>query len=232
MTGDGSGSPPGRRPGSGAAWLPLDRGELAGEPAEVASQLLGRLVVHDHPDGDRSVARLVEVEAYGPADPASHSYRGRTPRNASMFAPPGIAYVYRAYGVHWCLNVSIGSSGIGAAVLLRAAVVLDGVPGVRRRRGWTGGTDGLLRGPGNLARGMGIEAALHDGIDLLDEAGAVRLVRDDHSPVAQAIRSGPRVGVSAAADVPWRFWIDGCGAVSRYRRSSRAGASPRRAAPG
>lgn len=178
------------------------------------------------------MARLVEVEAYGPDDPASHSHRGRTARNASMFAPPGTAYVYCAYGVHWCLNVSVGAADVGAAVLLRAAVVVAGAPGIRRRRPRTTAADELLRGPGNLARGMGVEAALHDGVDLLDGAGALRLAQDDHGPAAHAIRSGPRVGVSAAADVPWRFWIDGCGAVSRYRRSPRAGARQRRETSG
>lgn len=223
-----SGGDPGTAPGPDR---PLVRSALAGEPADAARALLGRLLIHQHPDGDRSVVRLVEVEAYGPDDPASHSHRGRTDRNASMFGPPGTAYVYRAYGVHWCLNVSVGPSGVGAAVLLRAAVVLSGEPGIRRRRPRTGAGDDLLRGPGNLARGMGVEAAAHDGIDLLGADVPLRLARDEHGPGTVSIVSGPRVGVTAAPEVPWRFWIDGCGAVSRYRRSPRAAPSGTRATP-
>lgn len=214
-----SGRDPGTATGDHGA---LGREVLAGDPADAARELLGRLLIHQHPDGDRSVVRLVEVEAYAPDDPASHSHRGRTARNASMFGPPGTAYVYRSYGVHWCLNVSVGPDGVGAAVLLRGAVVLTGEPGIRRRRARVGPSDELLRGPGNLARGLGVEAAAHDGTDLLGTDAGLRLAQDEHGAGGARIVSGPRVGVTAAPEVPWRFWLDDCGAVSRYRRSPRA----------
>ncbi len=176
----------------------------------------------------RSVsARIVEVEAYGgPADgpwpdAASHSYRGPTPRNAVMFGPPGRLYTYRSHGIHLCANVSCGPNGMAAAVLLRAAVVESGAMAASRRRGAAVGPAGLARGPGNLCSALGITME-HNGIDLLVDDSPIRLRFG--GPVTGEF-SGPRVGVSVAADRPWRFWLPGRPEVSAYRRSPRAPAS-------
>ena len=185
----------------------------------VARRLLGSVII------SRSVsARVVEVEAYGgPADgpwpdAAAHSYRRRTARNEVMFGPPGRIYTYRSHGIHVCANVSCGPDGIAAAVLLRAAVIESGAAEAIRRRGDAVTTAALARGPGNLCAALGI-AMEHNGIDLLSEESPVRL------QLAGAVASelsGPRVGVSVAADRPWRFWLPGHPAVSAYRRSPRA----------
>jgi DNA-3-methyladenine glycosylase len=168
------------------------------------------------------MARIVEVEAYTPDDPASHSASGRTARNASMFAAPGTAYVYRSYGVHWCCNVSVDRVDVGAAVLLRAAVVIDGEALVRNRRPGVTDPTKLLRGPGNLAKGLAIDAS-HDGMDLVDAHAGLRLATDGLWVSRSQRASGPRVGVSRAPDVPWRWWLTDEPAVSTYRRSPRAG---------
>lgn len=164
------------------------------------------------------------MEAYGgPAggpwpDAAAHSYRGPTPRNAVMFGPPGRLYTYRSHGIHVCANISCGPDGVAAAVLLRAAVLESGEDRARRRRGSAVHPAALARGPGNLCAALGITME-HNGIDLLAEESPISLRLED--PVAGEL-SGPRVGVSAAADRPWRFWLPGHPEVSAYRRSPRA----------
>ena len=191
-------------------------------PAEVAARdLLGTLLVREL-DGARVVARIVETEAYREDDPASHSHRRRTPRTEPMFAEPGTAYVYRSYGVHWCLNVGVEPAGVGAAVLLRAAAVLQGVEVVRRRRPRVRREAELLRGPGCLTAGLDIDGPRFDHRSLLDADAPLRLVDDGWRPVEQDVLTGPRVGVSAAAEVPWRFHLQGIPSVSVYRRSPRA----------
>ena len=207
--------PDGPRAGGPGDLRPVRRGELDGDPIDAAQALLGAVL--ERVGTPRLQVRLVEVEAYGPDDPASHAFRGPTPRCASMFAPSGTAYVYRSYGVHWCLNVSVGGVDVGAAVLLRAATVLVGEREVSRRRPGVAHA-ALLRGPGCLTRGLGVDGAL-DGRDLLDGRAGWRLRTDGRRLPAKA---GPRVGVSDAADVPWRRYLAGCDAVSRYRRSPRA----------
>ncbi len=195
---------------------PMDRGELEVAPVAAAEALFGAVL--EWHDVTRPVrARIVEVEAYGPDDPASHAYRGPTPACRSMFAAAGTAYVYRSYGVHWCLNVSVAGERIGAAVLLRAAVLLEGHDEVRARRPRVD-EHALLRGPGCLTRGLGIDGQL-DGLDLLDPAASWRLLVDELELPSSC---GPRVGVSKAADLPWRRYLAGCPAVSRFRRSPRA----------
>jgi len=197
----------------------LTRALLARPALEVAPALLGARLVRDLPEG-RVVARLVEVEAYdGGSDPASHAYRGRTARNAVMFGRAGHAYVYFTYGMHFCLNVVCGEPGVATAVLLRAVAITDGVDIVRSRRAGIRDRD-LARGPGRLCKALAIDRSL-DGIDLCDPAGPLRLAAGE--PVdASAIRTGPRVGVSQAADREWRFWIDGEPAVSAYKSGTKA----------
>ena len=217
-TTDGPVGPPraGGRTGPSAL---LDRSELAVDVLPAAQRLLGCVLAADTPDGAVAV-RLVEVEAYrGADDPASHSHRGRTPRNGVMFGPAGHLYVYFVYGMHFCANVSCLTDGEPGAVLFRAGEVL-GDPGVARVRRPTARNDAeLARGPARLASLLGLGRD-DDGTDLTDPASRVRLLAGEPVPRA-SIRSGPRVGVAAAAELPWRFWIDGSRAVSSYRAGTK-----------
>lgn len=203
--------------------VPIDRAALRGPAPEAAAVVLGALLVRSL-EGLTVVSRIVEVEAYDEDDPASHSATGRTAANAAMFSDAGTAYVYRSYGVHWCVNVAVGPHGHGAAVLLRAAVVLQGHAPVRQRRPGITSDDALLRGPGCLTAGLDIDARRHGGVDLLADGTALRLASDGWRPVPAQVTAGPRVGVSRASEVPWRWYVDAEPAVSRYRRSPRAGA--------
>lgn len=196
----------------------MDGDELAVDPVEAAHRLLGATLT-----GRGVVATIVEVEAYGGGpdgpwpDAAAHSYRGVTGRNAVMFGPSGRLYTYRSHGIHVCANVVCGPDGIAAAVLLRAAVVEAGFDIAESRRGPSIRTHTLARGPGNLCSAVGITMA-DNGIDVFDSRSPIRLNLND-APVATA---GPRVGVSQAADRPWRLWLPGRAEVSAYRRSPRA----------
>jgi len=166
-------------------------------------------------------ARIVETEAYlGANDLASHARRGlRSARNESMYLAGGHAYVYFTYGMHWCMNVVCGQSGTASAVLLRAGSIVDGVDLARSRRLAARADFELARGPARLCAALGIDGSAY-GTDLLDGAAAVTL-RPPAAPVdAAAVRSGPRVGVTDAHDLPWRFWLDGERSVSVYRRHS------------
>jgi DNA-3-methyladenine glycosylase len=197
----------------------LRRAELAGDVVDAAVRLLGCVVESDTSEGPIAV-RLVEVEAYrGADDPASHSFRGRTPRNAVMFGPPGHLYVYFVYGMHFCANVSCQPDGEAAAVLMRAGEVVSD-PLIARIRRPTARRDAeLARGPARLASLLGLGRE-HNGTDLTSDASPVRLRAGE--PVDPAlVRAGPRVGVATAADTPWRFWIDGSSAVSSYRPGTR-----------
>ncbi len=176
----------------------LTRRWFARDAPEVAAGLLGKLLVVDGVAGVVS-GRIIETEAYTGDDPASHSYRGRTPRNAVMFGPAGHLYVYRSYGIHWCANVVTGVDGDGQAVLIRAIQAVDGTEVMRRRRGRLP----LADGPGKLCQALAIDGA-HDGLDLTDRRAAVTIV-DDGTPSPAAPLTGPRIGVSKAVDTPWRF---------------------------
>ncbi|MDX1510989.1 MAG: DNA-3-methyladenine glycosylase [Nitriliruptorales bacterium] len=205
-----------RHPGS---LRPVDRASLFAPAPDVARRLLGCVITSELPGG-RVRARLVETEAYRQDDAASHSARGRTPTTEPMFGPPGHSYVYFTYGMHHCMNVSCEAAGVGAAVLLRAAVILEGIEEARVRRGTRTDRD-LARGPGRLARALGLDRAW-SGCDLLDPAGSLRLEEDGWQPDRGAIRRGPRTGVRQAADVPWRFWIADVPEVSPHRRHPAA----------
>lgn len=199
----------------------VDRDALAVASPHAAVALLGRLLVREEADGGRTVARIVETEAYRQDDPASHSNRGRTPRTEPMFGVPGTAYVYRSYGVHWCLNVTAEEPGVGAAVLLRAASVLTGLARVRARRAAARRDRDLLRGPGRLTAGLDVDGERHDRGDLLRGDGGLWLADDGWTPAPGAVCAGPRVGVRLAADVPWRFHLADEPAVSAYRPHPR-----------
>ena len=173
---------------------------------EVARSLLGWTFLHDGVGG-----RIVEVEAYAPDDPASHSFRGRTARNAAMFAAPGTLYVYRSYGIHWCVNVACEPEGTGAAVLLRALEPIHGLEEMRRRRG--GVPDALLcAGPGRLAQALAITSA-GDGRPISEPPFALL---PPEGPVAVA--TTPRIGISKAVALPWRYVVTGSSWASRGPR--------------
>jgi DNA-3-methyladenine glycosylase len=184
---------------------------LDGRVAEAAPTLLGCVL-----RANGVAVRLTEVEAYeGESDPGSHAFRGRTPRTEVMFGPPGRAYVYFTYGMHWCMNVVCGPDGLASAVLLRAGEVVEGIDLARERRPRSSDRD-LARGPARLTKALAVDGE-YGGVDLLDPSSPITLVAGD--PVnAAAIRVGPRVGVAGAgAPTPWRFWIDGDPTVSVYR---------------
>ncbi|MFY1694272.1 DNA-3-methyladenine glycosylase [Solwaraspora sp. WMMA2101] len=199
---------------------PVPAGDLAAVlagPVDVAARaLLGCVVTA----GDVAV-RLTEVEAYAGvgADPASHAHRGRTPRNAAMFGPPGRLYVYFSYGIHWCGNVVTGPPGEAAAVLLRAGAVVAGHGTARRRRGVRVPDRDLARGPARLMVALGLDGAATD-TSVLDGCGPASLTAPADPVEVAAVRSGPRVGVGSAQQTPWRFWLADEPTVSAYRRAA------------
>ncbi|SCL33994.1 DNA-3-methyladenine glycosylase [Micromonospora nigra] len=191
------------------AWLHAPAARVAG----TARTLLGWEVTC----GDVRV-RLTEVEAYAGTgeDAASHAHRGPTPRTQVMFGPPGHAYTYFVFGMHWCLNVVCGAAGEAAAVLLRAGEVVAGHESARARRGDVPDRD-LARGPARLVVALGVPAAAN-GTCMVDGGGPLLLTPPTRPVVPSDVSAGPRVGVAAAHEVPWRFWITGDPTVSTYRR--------------
>lgn len=192
----------------------------------VARDLLGRVLVCDA-GGARVAGRIVEVEAYrGSGDPASHAFRGRTPRNAVMFGEPGHAYVYFTYGMHHCLNFVCEPEGRPAAVLIRALEPLEGLDVLRARRGKDDPRQ-LLRGPGCVAQALALTRE-HDGCDLVRGPVIVR----DGPPAArrEGVLRGPRIGIRHGLEHAWRFWFAGDpyvsatreGGPTRTRRASSA----------
>jgi DNA-3-methyladenine glycosylase len=195
----------------------VGRAFFARDATVVAPELVGVLL---GVPGEGLWARVVEVEAYTQDDPACHAYRRRTERNAPLWGPPGHAYVYRSYGVHWCFNVSTGVDGVAQGCLVRAARPLAGLDHMRARRGGASDRE-LLRGPAKLCAALGITGTF-SGRDLCGPGPLEFRADGDRPPRTIA---GPRVGVSQAADVPWRFYEADSRWVSAYRRSPRA---PRR----
>lgn len=191
---------------------------LSGDPIEVAPRLLGCQLTHAG-----VTVRITEVEAYaGQDDPGSHAFGGPTPRTATMFGPAGHLYCYLSYGIHVCVNVTVSPRGTAGAVLVRAGEVIAGGEIARTRAPHRAPRE-LARGPGRLGQVLGLELG-HDGVDLRGDQ--VTLTRGAEVPLT-AIASGPRVGLSRAADRPWRFWLHGEPTVSAYRRSPRATPAPR-----
>ncbi|WKB51426.1 DNA-3-methyladenine glycosylase [Eleftheria terrae] len=170
---------------------------------EVARALIGATVLVDGVGG-----RIVETEAYDREDPASHTFAGLTPRNASMFGPSGHAYVYRSYGIHWCLNFVCREAGHGAGVLIRALEPTAGLDRMRQRRGMQD-VRLLCAGPGRLCQALGVDGSF-DGLPL-DRAPFEVVAPEQPSDVV----AGPRIGISKAIDVPWRFGERGSRFVSR-----------------
>jgi DNA-3-methyladenine glycosylase len=221
--------------------MPVSRDFLARHAVEVAPELLGCVLEHETAAGLVAV-ELTEVEAYaGQTDPASHAYRGMTRRNAVMFGPPGHAYVYFTYGMHFCVNIVCLGEGSVSAVLLRAGAVIEGenLARARRSKRGPGGARNqetspqartqqphqaplawrdLARGPARLCQALDIDRSL-DGADVCVASSPLRLRPGSADPAGNArkIVAGPRVGVALAAEVPWRFWFAGDPTVSVYR---------------
>jgi DNA-3-methyladenine glycosylase len=193
----------------------LDREFFGRTGVEVAPDLLGCVLSHETADGLVAV-ELTEAEAYmGAADPASHAYRGQTARNAVMFGPPGHAYVYFTYGMHFCVNLVCLPPGTASAVLLRAGRVVAGEELARARRRTALAARDLARGPARLCQALGIDRAL-DGADVCSPASRLR-IEGPSGGTAGRYEQGPRVGVSSGAEVPWRYWLAGEPTVSVYR---------------
>lgn len=201
----------------GAAERPLPRAFFDRHPIVVARAVLGRLLLFDRPEG-RISGRIVETEAYrGARDPASHAYRGRTARNAVMFGPPGHAYVYFIYGMHFCLNLVTEAAGSSSAVLVRALEPVEGIERMRERRGSVP-TESLMRGPGNVARALGLGRE-HDGLDLT--TGPLWISDRPARRGGHRIARGPRIGIRRAIHFAWRFYLAGHPCVSGSRKAPR-----------
>jgi DNA-3-methyladenine glycosylase len=170
---------------------------------KVAPELIGATLLVEGVGGI-----IVEVEAYHHTDPAAHSYRGQTPRNAVMFGPPGVAYVYRSYGIHWCLNFVCEKEGSASAVLIRALEPTVGLPTMRRRRGLPDAR-ALCSGPGKLCEALGVTDR-HNGV-ALDRAPFELRAREAKPEVVV----GPRIGITKAVDAPWRYGMKGSRFLSK-----------------
>jgi DNA-3-methyladenine glycosylase len=182
---------------------PLPRDFYARDSPTVARALLNKVLVV----GDAS-GRIVEVEAYGGADdPASHAFRGRTARNATMFGRPGLLYVYFTYGMHWCANVVTGADDEPTAVLIRALSPLGGLAAMRARRPAARRDRDLTNGPAKLCAALGIDRAL-DGADLVTGDRGITIVEDGTAPPRRPGRS-TRIGISLAREIPWRWYVPG-----------------------
>jgi DNA-3-methyladenine glycosylase len=199
---------------------PLDRTFFSRDPRRVARELLGKVLIRQTADV-RLTARIVEVEAYlGEKDPASHSAAGNTARTSVLFGPPGHAYVYFIYGTHYCLNVSCEPDGRAGGVLFRALEPLSGVEAMAHARGLEiqspRDEHKLTNGPGRLAEAFGITRIRDNGVDLTSPASSLWIGEDGYR--ARGIRTTPRIGITKAADKPWRYLLDGNPFVSRKMR--------------
>jgi DNA-3-methyladenine glycosylase len=188
----------------------LPRAFYSRDPRVVAPDLLNKVLL----GADGRSGRIVETEAYcGAIDPAAHSWRGRTARNATMFGPPGRLYVYFTYGMHWCCNPVCGEEDEGVAVLLRALAPLTGLTAMRAARPRCRHDRDLCRGPARLCQALGIGGA-QDGVDLVEGAGGFVLLDDGVAPPA-APGVSTRIGITRAAEAPWRWYVPGDRHVSR-----------------
>ncbi|MDP9419259.1 MAG: DNA-3-methyladenine glycosylase [Actinomycetota bacterium] len=188
---------------------PLERDFFRRDPREVAPELLHKVLVAGPCRG-----LIVETEAYcGPADPASHAFRGPTRRNATMFGPPGHLYVYFTYGLHWCANAVCGAEGEGLAVLLRALRPLSGLEEMWTRRPAARRQRDLCSGPARLCQALAIDGS-HDGDDLVSGGDGTSIVDDGMAPPARVVRT-TRVGISIATEEPWRWYVADDEHVSR-----------------
>ena len=204
-----------RRSGSASRDVALPRSFYNRPTLDVAKDLLGKVLVH-HAAGGTASGMIVETEAYiGEDDPACHAAPGRTRRNEPLYGPPGIAYVYLNYGIHYLVNAVTEADGRPAAVLIRALQPIDGIPLMMTRRfrdARRGDVASLCRGPGNLTKALGITIA-ENRLDLVDS----QLGIEDRGIRVEAVMCGPRIGITVAVDRPWRFWIPANASVSGPR---------------
>lgn len=198
---------------------PLPRAFFDRPATDVAPLLLNKIFAA----ADGRAGRIVEVEAYmGAIDPAAHTYRGKTPRNAVMFGPPGHLYVYFTYGMHWCANCVCGPEGSGRAVLIRALEPLHGLARMRTARPRIAADRDLCRGPARLTQALGIQGE-QNGIDLVHGLDGFTVTDDGMAPPADPV-IGPRIGISVGKDFPWRWSVPG----NRYVSGTAASRSPLR----
>ncbi len=193
----------------------LPRSFYLEQPDVVARKLLGKLVSR-RIDGHRVTGRIVELEAYlGLDDPASHSYIGKTARNAVLFGPPGFAYVYFIYGMYYCLNVSCQPKGHAGGILIRALEPVEGLDIMARLRKLPAGAAPrlLTSGPGRLCQALDITRAAHNGLDVTSRMSVLQFLDDGFEP--EMIRSTPRIGISKAIEHPLRFVIEGNAFLSK-----------------
>jgi DNA-3-methyladenine glycosylase len=187
----------------------VDRDFYRRDPREVAPELLNKVLTSDGVSG-----RIVEVEAYvGSIDPGSHAFRGMTARNATMFGPPGGLYVYFTYGMHWCCNAVCGDDGEGVAILIRALAPLTGVDEMWRRRPAARRERDLCSGPAKLTQSLGIDGT-HDGADLVTGDRGISICDDGTPPPVRPVNA-TRIGLSAGAEHPWRWYVADDPNVSR-----------------
>lgn len=186
----------------------LTAADFMADAPEVARRLIGATLLVDGVGGV-----IVETEAYDRSDPASHTYGGPTARNAAMFGPPGHAYIYRSYGIHWCLNFVCRETGHGAGVLIRALQPTAGLDVMRQRRGLQ--DERLLcAGPGRVGQALGIGPALY-GLPLDAPPFCVLAAPGGPTGTGAAVASGPRIGISKGVETPWRFGLAGSPYLSR-----------------
>jgi len=203
-------------PGAGSPCLPSEF--YLEPPARVARDLLGKLLIRNL-EGERLMGRIVETEAYlGEDDPAAHSFSGRTARTEVLFGPPGRAYVYFIYGMHYCLNVCCEPEGRAGCVLIRALEPVAGLAAMAKLRGLAPSASAklLTSGPGRLCQALGITRLEHNGIDLTDASSALRIVDDGFRPAE--IAATPRIGISKASGLELRFFVPGNRFVSGRRK--------------
>ncbi len=199
---------------------PLPRDFYLQDTLSAARALLGKRLVRRFPDGEVAVVRIVETEAYTHDDPACHAYKGITERNRTMFGPPGYAYVYLNYGIHWCLNAVTAPQGVAEAVLIRA--IEPGESALRLIRNYFGEQEAdtitltdkrIGAGPGRLTRALVVNRTL-DGADLTDERGPLFIAQGDDIPDDDVVTT-TRIGITRGADFPWRFYVRSSPFVSR-----------------
>jgi len=193
----------------------LPRSFYLDQPEIVALRLLGKLVTR-RLDGQSLTGRIVELEAYlGLEDPAAHAYNGKTARNAVLFGPPGVAYVYFIYGMYYCLNISCQPDGHAGCVLIRALEPVEGLDTMARLRKLQSPANPrlLTSGPGRLCQALDITRAAHNGLDVTSRTSPLQVLEDSYQP--EAILSTPRIGISKAVEHPLRFVIEGNKFVSR-----------------
>ncbi len=200
---------------------PLPHSFYSRDTVAVARDLVGKVLIHRSDEGEIG-GIIVETEAYGPDDPANHAHKGPRPRNAVMFGPPGMAYVYRIYGMYWCVNAVTEAEGVGEAVLIRALQPTVGIETLRRNRGMRDELRDerlLCGGPGRLCQALGITGA-HNGTDLV--SGPIRIIErpgdlaemTEITGIAEIV-TATRIGITKAAHLPWRFCLAGSPYLSK-----------------